>query len=140
MAPPSLSIEERQNRRRKQSRRYNDRNYEERNAKKRVRMATLRALDRVRSPEELAERVAARRASDKKYRESHRKLLAVKARWDRQQRAAGKATVRVAQQADRDLRRRRSQALIACRIAIEKIRVAVDAEITLAQSSDTITH
>ncbi|KAJ7817570.1 hypothetical protein B0H13DRAFT_2379553 [Mycena leptocephala] len=80
MACPKLTEEERRQRQRQSSRRYDAIHSEERNKKTRIRMARLRGLDTTRSPEERAARLAARRASDAKYRRNHRALLAANAR------------------------------------------------------------
>ncbi|KAJ7487172.1 hypothetical protein B0H11DRAFT_2230480 [Mycena galericulata] len=127
MAPPLLSDEQRLIRRRNQSRKYNNRNYEERNAKKRRRMAELRSPHTLRSPEETAARQAARRASDRKYRETHRAVLATKARMSRRECAADRAEARAAQEAIRQRSLQRSRAVNACRRAILKIRAAAEA-------------
>ncbi|KAJ7481076.1 hypothetical protein B0H11DRAFT_2232990 [Mycena galericulata] len=142
MAPPLLSPEERRSRRRKQSRRYNDRNSEARNEKTKIRMAKLRARDAVRPLEELAVRKAARQASDKKYREKHRALLALKARLDRRDRATEREEARAMQQAATELRQRRARATRACGRAIDKIIAAADAAApyqgTLEPSADAV--
>ncbi|KAJ7074821.1 hypothetical protein B0H15DRAFT_957015 [Mycena belliarum] len=107
MAPVRLSEDERRASRAAQSRAYNTRTREERNAKKRIRMAHLRALDSMRSPEELAVRLAARRAADGKYRSRNRRNLALKARFAR----ADAAEVRAEEAAQARLKRERQEIL-----------------------------
>ncbi|KAJ7149095.1 hypothetical protein C8R46DRAFT_1359011 [Mycena filopes] len=80
-------------RRREASKAYNDRNREVRNAKKRERMAALRASRVDEAPELAQARRLAARESAQTYRESHREVLAKKARRQRRRAKRQAATV-----------------------------------------------
>ncbi|KAJ7289818.1 hypothetical protein C8J57DRAFT_1494235 [Mycena rebaudengoi] len=66
-----LENQERAYMRRIQSWNYNDKNRAERNRKKRIRMAALRATDKIVPPEVLATRLEARREASRCYREKN---------------------------------------------------------------------